>query len=484
VKKRGINVNLFRTIVANRRAVLLWAMYVLIMIGALHRVFYLTEHNPLNHIWSDPERHWVQGIDTERDDPLTMTDPVMYQLYIAALSKLTFKDPALVAFYTILLSLLTPWAWYKFFRELQPSREVAIGGSLVLVWLPSWLSIYTYFMQETLMLSLLGIALWMTWRCKRKQTLNSFLIMVFVWALAGLTRGICIPMAAVATTWLWIIQAHKPGKAIYSIVILSLILGPLSYRSMQRMGIWAPHGVGQMNVIYAKSGKQEIKMTYRRQGAIWYFGFGSPSTGIAPFEPFSDWRTQRSGKVFATVDIDKGYEDWKRNLEYNRLTFSKYLWITKENLIFLFFGESWPDSDRSYVLGNLNYQMRWIWAPLTIVLIVATALIWRSQKRYLLLPSIIVAWLIVQGFLPLAVNEGRYRKPLEGLLIAQAVLLIGTGLRYRSTENQLTETYSRLADSDGFKSEPANAAALLSDADHKEESFGTSKRNSRVSKNS
>lgn len=408
-----------------------WTLYALILIGAIFRAYYLTGHNPVNHIWSDPERHWVQGIDTQRDDPMTMTDAIMYQLYIAALSKLTFKDAGLIAFYTIFLSLLAPWFWYRFFREIQPNRDVALLGWLALTWLPSWLCIYSYFMQETLMLPLLGLALWMTWRCRRKQTLNSFLIVVLVWSMVGLTRAICIPLAAVAVTWLWLEQPKKSLKAVYSIVLLSLILVPLSIRSIQHMGIWAPYGVGQMNMIYAKSGKKEIKITYHRKGAVWYFGFGSPSTGIKPFEPLSNWMTQRTGKVYANVNIDKGYEDWAKNLGNNQLTLAKYLWITKENLIFLFFGESWPDTDRSYGMGNLNYFMRWLWAPLGIVVITLTAILWRTQKYHLLLPSLILTWFIAQGLMPLAVNEGRYRKPFEGLILAQAVLLAGTCMRRR-----------------------------------------------------
>ncbi|MBN1378410.1 MAG: hypothetical protein JXA04_04170 [Gammaproteobacteria bacterium] len=423
--KEGVVIS-FRTIITNWRTALLWSIYALALIGVLLHIFYIIDHNPVNHIWSDPERHWVQGIDTQRNDPMAMTDPVIYQLYIATLAKLTFKDPALVAFYTILLSLLAPWIWYRFFRELQPSKMVAISGGLILIWLPSWLGIYSYFMQETLMLPLLGLALWMTWRCKRKKTVNSFLLVIFLWSIAGLTRGICIPMAAIATTWLWLEQAEKIKKALGATTILLMILGPLIVRGYQQMGVFAPHGMGKMNVLYAISGKQEVKITYRRQGAVWYYGFGSPATGQRPFAPLSDWKTRRTGRVIADINIDKGSEDWKTVFEKNELTFSEYLWITKENLIFLFFAESWPDCDHSYLLHVVSYWMRWLWAPLGIAAFVITATFWRSQKRHLLLPSIILGWIIVQGLLPLAVNEGRYRKPFEGLLIAQVVLLLGT----------------------------------------------------------
>ena len=40
------------------------------------------------------------------------------------------------------------------------------------------------------------------------------------------------------------------------------------------------------------------------------------------------------------------------------------------------------------------------------------------------LPAMLVTWFLVQGLFPLSVNEGRYRKPFEGLLIAQLLWLI------------------------------------------------------------
>jgi hypothetical protein len=160
----------------NAERVLLYALYIAVAIGSLYRIFHVFEFNPLDHIFSDPERHWEQGTEVVRTDPMPLTDPVLYQIYIGALAKLSLQIPSLVAFYTALLSLLMPWAWYRFFRELQPSKLAAVTGWAVITWLPSWNGIYSFFMQETLMLPLLGGALWATWRCQRKRTLQSFLL--------------------------------------------------------------------------------------------------------------------------------------------------------------------------------------------------------------------------------------------------------------------------------------------------------------------
>lgn len=425
------------------RSIFVGVVYTLLVVGYIFRAFYVAEYPPSRHIWSDPQRHWEQGIDVLRDDPMALTDPVLYQLYVSVIGKLTYGDGVLVAFYTILLAFVMPWLWYRFFRELQPSKDIALVGWVMITWLPSWLSIYGYYMQETLMLPLMGGALWATWRCHRKQTLNAFMLMVFIWVLAGLTRGVCIPMAAVAASWMWFTQDKKIQKALLSVAILAVTLGPLTYRSYQKMKLISPHGIGLMNMIYAKSGKKEIQIKYSRSGAVWYYGYGSPSTGTRPFEPFSDWHTARAGKVYVDIDIDKGSKDWDRQFDSMDLSFKGYLWLTSESLAFLLFDPSWPDSNLEYPLGFVNYHLRWIWAPLGLITIALTLYTWRKYPKKFrshqwLLASIFTAWFIVQAFALVAVNEGRYRKPYEGLVIAQLVLLASFSRRLGQYTNTVT----------------------------------------------
>lgn len=407
-------------------------LYVLIASGCVIRIATIFIFNPLDHIGSDAQRHWEAGIDVLRIDLMTMTDPIMYQLYISALAKLTLKIPELVAFYTSLLSILTPWVWYRFFRELQPSKTLALIGWAALALLPSWISIYSHFMQETLLLPLLGAALWATWRARRKETTAAFCLMVALWIAAGLTRGIAIPFAAVCCTWLWILQPEKVKKAAVSSAILLLVLAPLTYRSYQAVNQFAPHGMGHLAAIYGMSGKREILLKTKKDGASWSHIFGSPSTGAEPFAPLSDWKTQRSGRVVVSVDYNKGKEDWDKAYESVALDLDRFLWVTKENLIFLFFASSWPDNNMTRIIDQANAAMRWIWAPATVGMIVWILCYRRRLRGEWLLPVLIGSWILVQGFLPISVNEGRYRKPFEGLLLAQALLLLAArpgGLR-------------------------------------------------------
>ncbi|GAB2903222.1 hypothetical protein GCM10027046_35690 [Uliginosibacterium flavum] len=414
-----------RDLMDRARPFIPFILWQLIVLACCYRVWVVYAYNPMDHIWSDPERHWVQGIDAKRDDPLAMMDPILFQLYIGIFAKLTLGIHKLTAFYTAALSLLTPWLWYRFLRELQPSRNLALLGWAILAWSPSWTAIYSYFMQETLMLPLLGAALWATWRCRRKATLQAFLAAAILWTLAGLTRSICLPLGLLALVWLWIAQGDKVRRAATSLLLLALVFGPLTVRSLERAHLVAPHGIGGLNALYARSGGFEINIEFKREGAGWGFGFGSPSVGTEPFAPYSDWRTKREGVAKFKIDMDKGAEDWDAEQAKINLDLPRYLWLTGENLAFLFFAESWPDTDRSRSIGEINYRLRWLWAPLSLAGLALTVGLWRRQRERLL-PSLILVWFLLQGLGLVAVNEGRYRKPFEGLLIAQLILLAST----------------------------------------------------------
>ena len=420
----------------NRRWFVYAGLYLLIALGIWLRIEHVFTYNPVDHIWSDPQRHWEQGTETLRTDPMTLTDPVMYQLYIGILAKLTLKEPLLIAFYTALLACLTPWIWYRFARELLPSRLQATAIWAGISLLPSWIAIYGYFMQETLLLPLLGAALYASWRCRRKQTLASFLLMVALWVAAGLTRGIAIPFAAVVTTWLWLVQPQKIPKAGYSLLILGLIMGPLAYRSYVAMHLIAPHGVGNLNALYTQSGKRDIHISYDREGARWTYWFASPAMGAKPLAPLSDWTSSREGKVYAHIDITKGREDWQAAMARYPMTAERYLTLASENLVYLFFGSSWPDNNRARWLEAVNYHSRWVWAPVTLLLLLGTLILWRRLGNTRLLSVLIFTWVLVQGLLPISVNEGRYRKPVEGLLLVQAFVLAGALRRRRTYDDK------------------------------------------------
>jgi hypothetical protein len=124
-----------------------------------------------------------------------------------------------------------------------------------------------------------------------------------------------------------------------------------------------------------------------------------------------------------SIDLDAGSRDWKAAMDsLPPWTLQRLAWLTGDNLLRVFFGSSWPDTHRERLIGELNYWARWLWAPLFLAALVTTALFWRRQRERLL-PALILTWFLIQGLVPLAPNEGRYRKPFEGLLVAQCLLL-------------------------------------------------------------
>jgi hypothetical protein len=427
------------------RAVLL----MLLVTSSVYRVVLVLQYNPMEAIASDAARHWFTGTHPLDVGPMAAVDPVLYGVYLGVLAKLTVGSPILVAYWTALLSLSGPWLWYRFLRELLPDRDQALLGWVVLSALPSWSAIYSHFMQETLMLPLLGAALWATWRSRRKQDLASFLVATGLWMLAGLTRGICIPLAAVAMGWLWIEQANKLPKAVFAVALMLAVLGPLAGRSWSVARVISPHGIGAIAALGHRAGTSGFSMDFRRGDSYWNYYFESPSAFEQPLEPFSPWRNQRSGNAHFRIDLDAGSRDWTRSRDsLPEWTLGRYAWLTGENLIYLWFGHSWPDTDWNRFIGQANRWARWLWAPLALACVIGTALTRRRHHDYLL-ATLMVVWLVVQGLLPLAFNEGRYRKPVEGMLIAEALMLVSrrricaaSTVRMQGTNND--HTASRL----------------------------------------
>lgn len=432
--------NLFDPTLPRRTRLIRAVLLGLLLAACGYRVWLILRFNPMDHIWSDPGRHWHLGTKPLDTQPFAAIDPIGYHVYIGVLAKITAASPVLVAYWTALLSLSGPWLWYRFLRELLPSRDWALAGWVLLAALPSWSAIYSYFMQETLLLPLLGAALWTTWRCRRRRDTASFVLAVGIWLLAGLTRGICIPLAAVAMSWLWFEQENKLTKAAASLTLLLVVLGPLAGRSWSLARLISPHGIAGMNQLYHRAGTLNFSIDFsRRRGTErWHYEFTSPALLHPPLEPFSGWRTRREGSVSFSIDLDAGSRDWQAARDQlPSFDLGRAAWLTADNLIHLFFSHSWPDSNLERSIGKINYWMRWIWAPLAIVCLILTIMRWR-QERQRMLPALLLTWLLVQGFFPLAVNEGRYRKPFEGLLIAQCLLLAANVRRTRDESRSLS----------------------------------------------
>jgi hypothetical protein len=189
-------------------------------------------------------------------------------------------------------------------------------------------------------------------------------------------------------------------------------------------GLIAPHGIVNFAPLYFRAGSASISFDFKRGDKVSArYTFLSPAVQQRPLEPFSDWHTRREWDAHFSIDLDAGSRDWTiASQSFPPWDLQRWAWLTSVNLILLFFSESWPDTNLDRGIGKANYWLRWIWAPLAVLCLVVTLARWRRERERLL-PTLLLVWFVVQGLLPLSVNEGRYRKPFEGLLIAQCLLL-------------------------------------------------------------
>ena len=426
-------------------------LYALIALGCALRIYNVVVHNPIDHLWSDPLRHWTHAKEPLVPSPMALFDPLIYQTWLSVVQRVTMGIPELIAVYAAALSVATPWFWYRFLRESLNSKTLALAGWAALALLPTWIGIYSYFMSETLLLPLIGLSLWLTQRAQRKKTLASFLALVVAWLITGLTRGIAIPLAGIACTLVWFCHPQKLRTAFYSLLILSVTLTPLAIRNYAFLHLWAPHGNGWLTRIYAESGRREILLHLERDGARWEYGFTSPMMDERPFDFSSDWndgllslwrkcpsilqsdwKSSRTGTVHVPIDLTHGTKDWKTVLDQTAQTGTRRWQLHAENLAYLFQGNSWPDNNREYFMGWLANLSRWLWIPIFTTVVLVSLWKWRCILEKPLLPLLIAAWFLFQAWLLISVNEGRYRKPVEGLLIAQVCVLAEYSLRNKN----------------------------------------------------
>jgi hypothetical protein len=179
--------------------IVLWA---LIVAGICVRFQAALEFNPIHALFSDPGRHWKFALDPLLADPLSAMDAPLYQVWLTVVAKLTLGDPLALGIYAGTMSVLTCYVWYRAMREVLPGRTLSMMGWALLLWLPSWIGIFSYFMTETLVLPVLGVALWFTFRSMRLRTVESFVWCVVFWTLASLARAFAIPLAMVSICYL------------------------------------------------------------------------------------------------------------------------------------------------------------------------------------------------------------------------------------------------------------------------------------------
>jgi hypothetical protein len=376
--------------------------------------------SPLNHLFSDPGRHWENGLYFLHPNIMGSGDPFLYQLWTWLLQQAAVRDQAVILTGAGFLCAAMPYGWYRALKELLP-RAWALGGGLVMALVPAFLGIYAYFMNETLLLALTGFAFWFSFRAQRKRTVGAFALACGFWLAAGFTRSVALPMALLCLLCLWLPQPRKLAKAAVGVVLLLALAVPAGLHGKVALGYFAPFGNLYLNEAYSASGYKNISIDFGPKGR---YQFGSPSFYNPTFWPFSNWLTGRDGTAKIAVDLTQGRRDWIAERERMGQERAFPRWRQRlEDFIYLSFAQSWPDNDRGSVTGFLTVWTRWIWFPL--VLVVAWGA-WkgRFRGREWLLPACALGMFLYLSVQSQSVMEARFRKPLDPVFVAAAVVML------------------------------------------------------------
>ena len=385
----------------------------------LWRLLFPFFDSPLLHLWSDPARHWANGERFFQPDLIGAGDPFLYQLWIYLLRSVSHGDQPTVVLGCGLLCAAMPYGWYRALRELLPRRAALIGGIVIGV-IPAFLGIYAYFMTETLLLTLTGFAFWASFRAARKRTPGAFALASALWVCALFTRSIALPMALLCLGLLWISQRQRLAKALTALAAFAILALPAGLHARSTLHFFAPLGNLYLSQIYSASGKHDISID---AGALGGWGFGTPSFYNPTFYPWSAWTTDRTGTAAIGIDATRGRESWiaeKKRIEGLRT----FPWRRQyqENILYLLFGQSWPDNDPNALSGLATVWTRWLWPPL--MLVVAWGALRRAYRGWdWLLPLCALGMLLSLAVQRDGIIEGRYRKPIDPVLAAAAIVL-------------------------------------------------------------
>jgi hypothetical protein len=412
----------------------------LIIVASCVRLVICLQHNPMDFLSSDAFRHWHNGGVFPRGRFWGASDPIGYQVFIFLLRRLTRDNRILVALGSGLLSVVMPWTYYRAARSLGLQKTAALWVWAIIAWTPSLFTIYHYVMMETLLLALDGLAIWSSGRYLRKGNTESFLMSIFCWTLACLTKPTVIPLAGIFV--LWSCWKKRPSlRAVGIGTLLALVmLVPQAIRSEVELGFIAPFGNPWLTKIQHRSGTKTTYIYFRgRANQNWIEStfVSSPSCAIPPLAPLSSWQIRRAyvdSSITITVNAKNGTRDWKD--AYAGLDTSWDEWFTQwgENIPVFLFAPSWPEYDSDLWDSQLTLYTRWMWAPL-----IAVVLGWNVfrffKRRFDLLPVAVTLFTLFLALQNVATTEGRYRKPLEALLLMNVVWLIST--RPRGDQQEL-----------------------------------------------
>ncbi len=351
-----------------------------------------------------------------------------------------FGDTGLgVSVYLGLLGAVAPWFWYRWGREIFAKKNTALIFFAAIALLPSWIGIFSYFMDETLSITTLGAcAVVKSWRAKRKQTAGSFIIAALAWSISICIKQIVMFELLIVVPWLFISYLHEHGRTLKSfltvfasgmIIVCAYLTYPLwVYQGLGCTWLFSPC-MGCMTRAYYLSGALSHSASFLSNGQlVWQTGhFGSNAMCTESLEPFWHWKTWRSGTYNLVINMDHKFylvppapkPPWKKRLR-----------LLAESFLYFFFSRSWPDDRGDDPIQVIQIQLRWLWSIFTLSVFIIGWL----KNRLRDMPVVLclgAAFLYV--ICDCSTIEGRYRKPWEGTAIAAFIYVLTTAKKKTKT---------------------------------------------------
>ncbi len=415
-------------------ALFFWAV---IIAGIVIRLVNPFIHNPLDYLsgyWlSDCLRHYTNALECFSTRSvlaaLGIIDPIGYQIWLSAVMRITSGARIAVALYAAGLSIITPWLWYRWMLLSVGQKTLALGGYAILSILPDWIRLYQFFMQETLLLPLVGLSLWMSWWAKEKLDNTSFLACGFAWGACLATKTTTVPLAVIVLPWLvWKARLQKNIlAAVLLILATACVYAASPVKIFTRIHAFILCPPGDHHRILFESGKKDLKIRFKfidaHDGYRMYDADIHCSSLYRPqLAPLSNWESSREGVCQFEIDYTKSPNQY---LPPSTMSFGDRLKYTLENIIFFFFGLSWPEDwfgdDRRFpLLAQLCPLARFIWLPITMAVLFLAIKKRSFEIMTILFTGSMMVFLFQQSF----VMEARYKKPWEGVAVATLMCLI------------------------------------------------------------
>ena len=402
----------------------------LVVSGSGLRVLWAVTHSPIDFVYSDTGRQWFNAPHPLETNPFAAIDPPAYELWLSLIARITLGDRIALGIYAALLSLAAPFVWFLFSRTVLQRKTLALWFWAVLSWLPAWVGIFSYFMNETILIPLIGLSLWLTTR-ERADTAARWVGLNLSWILTCLTRIIALPIAVVAMVFALSGTRLPVRRALLAAVVWVAALTPFALRSYQIIGVATPFGLPYPHHIYWESGARDIHLhlSSPSHGTFFNYEFAGPSVFNQPLRPFSKYQFRPSGRVDVFVKMDRGTADWRTAAADNSPPFSKRVRLYGENLVLFLLADSWPDGHLEFVWENAAYHFHWMWAVIVLGALVGAAIYMYRYRSVQLVPALAIVSFLVPLFSNAGVMEARFRKPLEGIFI---LALFWLGERWRN----------------------------------------------------